>query len=290
MDVVNSLCPLPQGDRMLELGCGNAFHSYLLAHRFRSVIASDLAERDARTHTIGLVQAQALARILELRNLRIIGASAEALPLADGSLDFVFSSNVLEHVPDRPRAIREIYRVLKPGGKCLTIVPAAMERVYNFPVSYVLVVQSILRGLRNHYGRRARSEGGSSEVLLPVMGEAGDGSTGFWRKARRFFRIHFPGFPFPKPHGEYRSSTEEFLAHRPGRWLDLFRDQGFHIEETFTSILAPHILGMAISPRCAYWVARAGWPLTRRLGGRRVFRSLGTSYGFLASRPDGDRA
>jgi SAM-dependent methyltransferase len=217
------------------------------------------------------------SRILNLRNLHIMGASADALPLADESVDFVFSSNVLEHVLDQERAVREICRVLKPGGKCLTIVPAAMERLYNFPVSYILIVHSVVRGLRSHF------RGPSGTDRAPGGGAPADG--GFRHKARRFFRVHFPGLPFPKPHGEYGSSTEEFLAHRPGRWVSLFEEGGVRVDKSFTTILAPHTLGMAVSPGFAYWVARAGWPLTRILGDRPGFKSLGTTFAFLATRP-----
>ncbi|MFQ5670895.1 MAG: class I SAM-dependent methyltransferase [Acidobacteriota bacterium] len=288
MDLVQALCPLPRGGTMLELGCGNAFHSYLLSARFDLVIATDLDRPDPATHTIGLDRARALGRILSFRSLRLAAASAEALPLADGSIDFVFSSNVLEHVPRQCRAVREIHRVLKPGGQCLTVVPAAMERVYNFPISYVQVAASMLRGVRKHRRERGIPSARQSPEAASGTGAAAPGN-GFLGKARRFFRVHYPGFPFPKPHGEYRSSTEELLAHRPARWVSLFSGAGFRIQQTFTTILAPNTLGMAVSPALAYWIARAGWPLTRRLGGMPFFRSVGTSFAILAVRDSEER-
>ena len=45
------------------------------------------------------------------------------IPLADSSVDFVFSSEVVEHIYDTENAIREIARVLKPGGMFLITVP-----------------------------------------------------------------------------------------------------------------------------------------------------------------------
>ena len=45
------------------------------------------------------------------------------LDLADASLDAVVSFDVLEHVPDYPRAISEFARVLKPGGHCIATFP-----------------------------------------------------------------------------------------------------------------------------------------------------------------------
>lgn len=46
-----------------------------------------------------------------------------AFPLPDASVDFVFSSEVIEHVYDTENAVREIARVLKPGGKLLITTP-----------------------------------------------------------------------------------------------------------------------------------------------------------------------
>ena len=57
---------------------------------------------------------------------QIDGARAEditSLTLADGSLDLIISSDVLEHVPDLRRAFEESARVLRPGGMHLFTVP-----------------------------------------------------------------------------------------------------------------------------------------------------------------------
>jgi SAM-dependent methyltransferase len=280
METVQALCTLPRGGTMLELGCGNAFHSYLLSDRFERIIATDLYTEDATSHTIGLRRAARLARILSFDKLLLAGASAEALPLAEGSVDFVFSSNVLEHVPDQRRAVREMLRVLRPGGQVLTIVPAAMERVYNLPASYVLMLLAVYRGLRPTGPDRAegRATGSAQSSAARPRRRLRD-------KAKRFFTVHFPGFPFPNPHGAYTSSTREFLAHRPGRWEALFDEAGFEIGPTFSTILAPHTLGMAVSYEAAYRIARAGWPLTRRLGALPGLKRLGTSFAILARRP-----
>lgn len=45
-------------------------------------------------------------------------ADAEDLPFEDGFFDFVYSFGVVHHTPDTEKAISEIFRVLKPGGKC----------------------------------------------------------------------------------------------------------------------------------------------------------------------------
>ena len=50
-------------------------------------------------------------------NARFLAASAIDLPLASESVDHVFLVTVLGEIPDRARALREIRRVLRPGGR-----------------------------------------------------------------------------------------------------------------------------------------------------------------------------
>jgi SAM-dependent methyltransferase len=56
---------------------------------------------------------------------QLLRADVCALPLADRSVDAVVSANLFEHVPDDRRALREVRRVLRPGGKGVIVVPAA---------------------------------------------------------------------------------------------------------------------------------------------------------------------
>jgi len=56
---------------------------------------------------------------------RVHTASATEIPEADAVFDFAFSNSVLEHVPELPQSLRQIARVLKPGGRLIATVPTA---------------------------------------------------------------------------------------------------------------------------------------------------------------------
>jgi len=47
----------------------------------------------------------------------------------DNTFDVIICSHVLEHIPDDIQALREMYRILKPGGKCILLVPIPLEDV-----------------------------------------------------------------------------------------------------------------------------------------------------------------
>ena len=50
-------------------------------------------------------------------NIEVVEGNAEEIPLPDASVSVVTSNGVLNLVPDKPKAIREIFRVLGPGGR-----------------------------------------------------------------------------------------------------------------------------------------------------------------------------
>lgn len=64
------------------------------------------------------------AEVAKERGLAVMRADATHLPLADGSLDLVTAFDVLEHLEDDDACVREVARVLKPGGTFLVAVPA----------------------------------------------------------------------------------------------------------------------------------------------------------------------
>jgi SAM-dependent methyltransferase len=94
---------------VLEIGVGMGVdHLEWAKPSPRSLTGIDLTPR-----AIELTQARLDA--YELTS-RLECGDAEQLPFADNSFDIVYSWGVLHHSPDTPRAIGEVYRVLRPGG------------------------------------------------------------------------------------------------------------------------------------------------------------------------------
>lgn len=102
-----------EGDTVLDIGSGSGTDS---------LIASLLAGPAGKVYGLDLTEAmldkfRANVAAMGALNVLPIAGNAEAIPLPDASIDVVTSNGVLNLVPDKPRAFREIARVLKPGGR-----------------------------------------------------------------------------------------------------------------------------------------------------------------------------
>ncbi|HEX5704182.1 MAG TPA: class I SAM-dependent methyltransferase [Pyrinomonadaceae bacterium] len=96
------------GQRLLEVGCGMGTDLLQFARGGARVTGVDLTPRSIETSR----------RHLELYGLSgdFALTDAEKLPFADESFDVAYSNGVLHHTPDTAEAVREIHRVLRPGG------------------------------------------------------------------------------------------------------------------------------------------------------------------------------
>ena len=101
------------GDTVLDVGAGSGTDTLLAAR---------LAGPQGKIWALDMTPAmraklgQTLARH-GIRNVEVIEGGAEAIPLPDASVDVVTSNGVLNLVPDKRKAIAEIRRVLRPGGR-----------------------------------------------------------------------------------------------------------------------------------------------------------------------------
>jgi SAM-dependent methyltransferase len=113
---------LASGDRVLDLGCGEGRHAIgLYVHADVDAVGVDINPDDIET-------AREKSRPFfdadnPRKSLTLAVADACNLPFPDADFDKVICSEVLEHIPDYDAALREIFRVLKPGGVFAVSVP-----------------------------------------------------------------------------------------------------------------------------------------------------------------------
>jgi len=101
------------GERVVDLGCGAGMDTLLAA---RAVGPDGRATGvDLSPEMAALARANAAAAGLE--NVEIVEAPVEVLPLADASADVVLANGVFNLAPGKAEAMREAFRVLRPGGR-----------------------------------------------------------------------------------------------------------------------------------------------------------------------------
>ncbi|ALS66432.1 class I SAM-dependent methyltransferase [Pandoraea apista] len=98
------------GAQVLDLGCGAGHVSFFTAPHVARVVAYDLS-----ADMLGVVAGEAAKR--GLTNVDTQLGAAESLPFSDASFDLVFSRYSAHHWADVGAALREMRRVLKPGGR-----------------------------------------------------------------------------------------------------------------------------------------------------------------------------
>jgi ubiquinone/menaquinone biosynthesis C-methylase UbiE len=109
------LAPEP-GEQVLEVGPGTGYYSLHVARWVEPGGALDVLDlqQEMLDHTVGRAREQGIPNIAPTQG------DAQALPYPDGTFDAAYLVATLGEIPDQEKALRELCRVLKPGG-CLVV-------------------------------------------------------------------------------------------------------------------------------------------------------------------------
>lgn len=109
---------------VLDLGCGDGI--------FASVLFSEPVDVGLDPDPSELAAAEASGAYGQL-----VRRGGDEIPVGDGHFNTVFSNSVLEHIPDLDPVLREVHRVLAPGGRFYVTVPT--DRIEHLNLGLVIV-------------------------------------------------------------------------------------------------------------------------------------------------------
>ncbi len=211
IDIVFGHCPEKSFDRGLELGAGDGFISGLLSRYVRELLVTD--------YYPDIVNLPARPGI----SLQVLDAEGVGDAFEASSFDLVFSSNLLEHLPDLPRALAGINHVMAADGLAVHVLPSAFWKLSQLGLFYPNVVLSRL----DHYGR------GNLPRPLRRLLRNGAQATGPARhnnpkvEGAHLDWVH--RLLVPPVHGAVGGNWKESLRFRRQQWHDAFTQSGFCI-------------------------------------------------------------
>jgi ubiquinone/menaquinone biosynthesis C-methylase UbiE len=115
-DIILDLLGGEKRMKVLDLGCGTGVMIDALAGRFQTILGLDAS----------LEMMSAIDRTPRLRSegrVELVMGDMEALPLREGAVDRVVCRSILHHAGSEVRALEEVARVLKPGGRLVVAEP-----------------------------------------------------------------------------------------------------------------------------------------------------------------------
>jgi SAM-dependent methyltransferase len=183
---------LRSAKKLLEFGAGTGAQARMLQMRGFEVVAIDLPQ----------------SGYAESRVYPILEYDGRSIPITTGTIDVVFSSNVLEHVDNLPATFAEFHRVTRAGGYGVHVMPSVAWRIWTllagFPTS-VVAAFFLLRG-----------------VFYPV--------SGFTRRESilRYLKMISAAL-LPIGHGTSREGVSELWTFSTKAWKSKFTRNGFQV-------------------------------------------------------------
>lgn len=182
--------------KLLEIGAGTGQQAQMLASRGYDVTAIDLPSSHYHSRRV----------------FHVIDYDGRSIPCTSGSLDIVFSSNVLEHVREIDSFLEETAHVMKDDGVAIHILPTSSCRNWSLPAHYLWAARRLmaLRPLRT--------------PTPPVQERS--------VPKRPSGMSQWMATLFPPRHGERGTALTESIYYSKYWWKNRFTAHGFSIERT----------------------------------------------------------
>jgi ubiquinone/menaquinone biosynthesis C-methylase UbiE len=219
------MLPDVSGLRGLDVGCGEGHNTQLVAQRGARLTALDISRR--------LVNYARGQEEREPLGITYLHASALEIPFAGGAFEFVMATMSMMDVPDQDRAIREVTRVLKPGG------------FFQFSILHPCFMTPRFKWILDETGRRVALECGDYFAV-----EQGKTEEWIFGSAPEELKERFEKFRIPR------------FFHTLSTWLNMLSSAGLTLEECaepyasddsiaiYPSLAATRVVACSLHLRC----------------------------------------
>ncbi len=205
IELIFAHCPRNAFPHGLELGAGDGFQSALLAPYVGQLVATDFRPQ--------------ITRRSACPNITFATCDAERVDeqFAPASFDLVFSSNMMEHLPDPARALAGMRVVLRDDGVAVHVIPSPFWKACHLVGFYPDAVLARL----NRYAQRRRAQ----PLSAPDDAEAWDNNP----KSESSPRPYLARLLWPAAHGASGSNLAEFRLFSRSYWAAQFAAAGFKV-------------------------------------------------------------
>lgn len=206
LDLIFSRCPEGAISTGLELGAGDCYQSLLLKRYVSFLVSSEYNEKRLRSGN----HRSCVCVVCDAENCDML--------FREKTFDLVYSSNLLEHLPNIQKALRGIHSILKDDGITIHVMPSPFWKFCHVaffnPNRLILLMESILKRFEMDYEDKLNSQSIISFNNNPKV-------------SRRISRQAIP--LLPPPHGAFSSNYEELWRYRPKVWKKKFCEAGFDV-------------------------------------------------------------
>jgi SAM-dependent methyltransferase len=210
MNMIFNRCPMKIFNKTLELGAGDGFVSEILADFTKELVCTDLnAARLAKTNHNNII-------------FRICDAEKIDEYFGPKEFDMIFSSSLLEHLPDWQRAMSGIHKILKDDGIGIHFMP---NRVWKIATILLYIPNKIAVTIDKIASGRLFKRRQGHKWFKPYKETFGGNNLKTGRKKQFFLSKLF----LPKMHGVSNNTIEEFVAFGKKQWVARFESTGFTV-------------------------------------------------------------
>jgi len=210
MDIIFGRCPKRLFGKVLELGAGDGCTGAILAKYTDQLICTDInPERLTKANQYNIT-------------FKICDAEEVGDIFKDKEFDMVFSSSLLEHLPDCERALRGIHKILADDGISIHFMPNRYWKlatiVMYIPNKIAVSIDKILAG--RIFKRRA-----GHKWFRPYKQCYGGNNIKVGRRRQFFLSRLF----LPRVHGASKNTIAELIAFGKKQWIKKFESAGFRV-------------------------------------------------------------